>query len=241
MTELYLRVENLVSGYGDLTVLRDVALSASPGKITVVLGANGAGKTTLLSTITGVVKAQAGTIELLGQDVTRTPTHLRVRQGLALVQEGKRVFRQRTVEENLALGGRHLGRRDRAAAIEVAYRRFPVLKDKSRQKAALLSGGQQQMLAIAQALVPEPEVLMLDEPSAGLAPVIVKELLATVRTLRDEGKAVVLVEQLVGEALSVADQVLVLNRGHVVIDEPASAVTEDDVRAIYLGVGAMTT
>jgi branched-chain amino acid transport system ATP-binding protein len=235
MSDPLLHVEKVSSGYGDLRVLHDVTLSAWPGKVTVVLGANGAGKTTLLSTVSGILHADHGSIHLLDRDVTRTPAHIRARRGLALVQEGKRIFRQRTVHENLLLGGRRLGRRDRAAALQRAYERFPMLQDKAKQKVAMLSGGQQQMLAIAQALMPGPKVLMLDEPSAGLAPVIVKDLLATVRLLRDEGTAVVLVEQLVSEALSVADHVLVLNRGRVAIDSPAADVSPTAVRHIYLG------
>jgi len=238
MSEPILRVEGLHSGYGDLRVLHGVSLSAVPGRCTAVLGANGAGKTTLLSTIAGILRTGSGSIQLAGRELGRSPAHRRSELGLALVQEGKRVFHGRTVHENLLLGGRALRRRDRAAAVDRAFDRFPVLGDKSAQRAGALSGGQQQMLAIAQALMPEPEVLMLDEPSAGLAPIVVKDVLTTIELLKAEGKAVVLVEQLVAEALSVADRALVLDRGYIVIDRAAADVDADEIRQVYLGMRA---
>ena len=231
-----LRVENLSASYGDINVLFDVSLNVWSGKVTTVLGANGAGKTTLLSTIAGLLRAQAGTMTLDGTDLRRMRPYARVSHGLALVQEGKRVFHRRTVHENLLLGGYRLPRRARPKAVTSAYQRFPILFEKRNKPAGSLSGGQQQMLAIAQALVSGPRVLMLDEPSAGLAPIIVDESLATIRQLKAEGMAVVLVEQLVDKALRVADHVVVLQRGRAVIDRPADRVAEADLLDAYLGV-----
>lgn len=236
MTDPILEIERLHAGYGDLRVLHSVSLSAIPGRCTVVLGANGAGKTTLLSTIAGVLKAQAGSIRAAGRDLTRMPAHRRMDLGVALVQEGKRIFHQRTVLENLQIGGRSLSGPERVCAVERAFDRFPTLREKSAQRAGALSGGQQQMLAIAQALIPEPDVLMLDEPSAGLAPIIVKDVLSTVQRLKAEGKAVILVEQLVAEALSVADRVLVLDRGRIVIDRAVEDIDADEIKQVYLGM-----
>lgn len=230
-----LEVTGLTAGYGDIGVLSDVNLSAWAGSVTAVFGANGAGKTTMLSAITGLIPARQGKIMFDGADVTKVPAHLRAASGLGLVQEGKRVLRKRTVHENLQLGGYRLRRGERRLALEAAYERFPILKDKKDSKAGSLSGGQQQMLAIAQTLMPGPKVLLLDEPSAGLAPIIVTELLQSIAQLKREGMAIVLVEQLVGQAMSVADHVVALQQGDVVIDAPAASVDHAQLHAAYLG------
>lgn len=230
-----LEVAGLAAGYGDIGVISDIHLTARQGAVTAVFGANGAGKTTLLSTIAGLIPARAGTIQLDGSDITKAPAHARSAAGLALVQEGKRVLHKRTVHENLQLGGYRLRRSERRSAINGAYDRFPILMDKRDAKAGSLSGGQQQMLAIAQALMPGPRVLLLDEPSAGLAPIIVAELLRSIERLKAEGMAIVLVEQLVGQAMSVADHVIALQQGGVVIDAPASEVDNAQLHAAYLG------
>lgn len=230
-----LEVRGLAAGYGDLEVLRGVDLTAWEGHLTAVLGSNGAGKTTLLSTITGLLRARAGSVTLLGNNVTRTPAHLRSTRGLALVQEGKRVFHDLTVQQNLSLGGYRMSRTERRQAAALAYERFPILKAKRNDRAGSMSGGQQQMLAIAQALMPSPKVLMLDEPSAGLAPIVVSELLEAIKVLKADGVGIILVEQLVGEALSVADHVVVLQQGQVVIDQTADSVDERDLMDAYLG------
>jgi branched-chain amino acid transport system ATP-binding protein len=230
-----LEVSGLAAGYGDIGVLSDIDLTAWHGSVTAVFGSNGAGKTTLLSAITGLIAARAGTVLLEGQDITKAPAYSRAASGLALVQEGKRVLHKRTVHENLLLGGYRVPRSDRRAALEAAYDRFPVLRDKREAKAGALSGGQQQMLAIAQALMPGPRVLLLDEPSAGLAPIIVTDLLHSIADLKAEGMAIVLVEQLVGQAMSVADHVIALQQGRVVIDSPAAAVDSVQLHAAYLG------
>ncbi|WP_028473806.1 ABC transporter ATP-binding protein [Nocardioides alkalitolerans] len=235
MADEILTVSGLSVGYGDIGVLQDVGIRAWSGRVTAIFGANGAGKTTLMSAIAGLIPARSGSVVLAGRDLVAASANRRFVAGISLVQEGKRVFHQRTVEENLRLGGYRMGRRERAAGLDGAYDRFPVLADRRAARAGSLSGGQQQMLAIAQALVSQPKVLLLDEPSAGLAPIIVAELLGTISTLSSEGMAVVLVEQLVGQAMTVADHVIALQQGRVVIDSPAAGVDGDQLHAAYLG------
>ena len=210
-----LEVASITGGYGDITALWDVDLYANRGEVTVVFGRNGAGKTTLLSTIAGLLPCRGGRITFAGQDVTKAPAHLRSRAGIAMVQENKRIFRRRTVNENLVLGGHSLDRTALREAIELAYQRFPALAGRRKEPAGALSGGQQQMLAIGQALMPGPTLLMLDEPSMGLAPAIVSQMIDTVAQLKQEGLAIVLVEQLVTTAMSVADHITVLDQGRV--------------------------
>lgn len=241
MTTSMLSATGLHAGYGDIKVLRGIDLEVEPGRITAVLGANGAGKTTLLSTIAGIVPSTAGVVSLGEREVSHLPARRRARLGLAMVQEGKRVFHRRTVRENLLLGGAWLPKAQRLAGVERSLEMFPILEEMSHLGASTLSGGQQQMLAIGQALVPDPDVIMLDEPSAGLAPVIVKAVWQTIEELRAAGKAVLLVEQLVPQTLAIADRVLVLDRGHVVIDRDAHQVSEADVRDIYLRGGVATS
>jgi branched-chain amino acid transport system ATP-binding protein len=228
-----LEVCGLRAGYGDILAVRDVTLSVSPGKATVVLGPNGAGKSTLLLALAGIVKVSGGSITLDGAPLDSSPAHQRAASGLTLVEQGKKIFHRRTVEENLFLGGTWMSRAEMAVATEKAFERFPMLKTRRKQRASTLSGGQQQMLAIAQALIPGPKVIMLDEPSAGLAPVIVNELVVVVQQLKAEGTGVLLVEQLVDKGLSVADRVLVLERGRVVYSSDASGVTAESLHAAY--------
>jgi len=240
-----LEVQGLSGGYGDIQVLRDVSVATSSGTITVVLGRNGAGKTSLLSAIAGLLPTvSSGHITLEGVDLRRMTPYDRIARGLAFVQEGKRVFHRRTVEENLVIGGQTmphplLGLRRGSriqAAIEEAYERFPMLAERRHTPAGKMSGGQQQMLAIAQALMPGPKVLMLDEPSAGLAPSIAADVFALVTRLKGDGLAVLLVEQVVEQALAIADEVMVLEGGRVVARGPVSAFDDAAVvRDLYLG------
>lgn len=239
-----LNVAGLGGGYGDLTVLHDVNLEVESGHLQVVLGRNGAGKTSLLSAIAGLLPTvRTGTISIDGRDITGLPAHKRAASGIGLVQEGKRIFRKRTVEENLLLGtysskGWSMRSAPRKKALAAAYERFPILHDKRADRAGGLSGGQQQMLAIAQALAANPSVLLLDEPSAGLAPAIRTEVFQTVRRLRDEGLAVVVVEQLVDVALDVADSVAVLDSGRIVSSGPPEQYRDGELlQEIYLGSG----
>ena len=233
-------VQNLVAGYRDLRAVWDVSLRIYPRKITVLLGSNGAGKTTTLHAIVGLVKTLGGSVTFDGEDVADLPTYERIRRGVALVQEGKRIFKDRTVEQNLQLGGWCLPRprhKRLVGAIEKAYDRFPVLAERRKHLAGSLSGGQQQILAISQALIPEPRVLLLDEPSAGLAPIILQEILGTINSLRDEGLGVLLVEQLVDAALSVADDVSVIALGRSVFSRPLEHIEDRQViRDAYIGL-----
>ena len=237
-----LQIKGLGGGYGDLTVLYDVDLEVGAGTLQVVLGRNGAGKTSLMSAIAGLLpNVRTGSVSVNGRDVTSLPAHKRAAAGIGLVQEGKRIFRTRTVEENLLLGtysgpGWSMRSAHRKQALAAAYERFPILHDKRADRAGGLSGGQQQMLAIAQALAADPQVLLLDEPSAGLAPAIRNEVFDTARALRDEGLAVVVVEQLVDVALDVADTVAVLDSGRIVSTGPPEQYRDGELlQAIYLG------
>ena len=233
-----LAVEHVEAGYGGVVALQDVSITARPGTITAVLGANGAGKTTLLATISGLVRARKGRVALDGTDLTRRPPEEIVRAGVAHVPEGQAVITELTVEENLRVGGlwRH-GQAGRAAALADAYRRFPVLAGAKNRGAATLSGGERQILVIARALMASPKVLLLDEPSLGLAPRIVAQVMNLIQRLRDEsGLTVVLVEQNARSALAIADTGVVLNVGRVVAAEDAAVLAADEaLRQHYLG------
>jgi branched-chain amino acid transport system ATP-binding protein len=233
-----LAVEHVEAGYGGVIALQDVSITARPGTITAVLGANGAGKTTLLATISGLVRARKGRVALDGTDLTRRPPEEIVRAGVAHVPEGQAVITELTVEENLRVGGlwRH-GQAGRAAALADAYQRFPVLAAARGRSAATLSGGERQILVIARALMASPRVLLLDEPSLGLAPRIVAQVMNLIQRLRDEsGLTVVLVEQNARSALAIADTGVVLNVGRVVAAEDAAVLAADEaLRKHYLG------
>jgi branched-chain amino acid transport system ATP-binding protein len=233
-----LAVEHVEAGYGGVIALQDVSITARAGTITAVLGANGAGKTTLLATISGLVRARKGRVALDGTDLTRRPTEEIVRAGVAHVPEGQAVITELTVEENLRVGGlwRH-GQAGRTAALADAYRRFPVLAAARSRSAATLSGGERQILVIARALMASPKVLLLDEPSLGLAPRIVAQVMNLIQRLRDEsGLTVVLVEQNARSALAIADTGVVLNVGRVVAAEDAAVLAADEaLRKHYLG------
>jgi branched-chain amino acid transport system ATP-binding protein len=232
-----LAVEGLVAGYGQVTVLEAVSLAARPGTITAVLGANGAGKTTLLRTISGLVRPRQGQILIDGADLARRRPEDITRAGVAHVPEGQGVVTELTVEENLRLGG--LVRRGpaRAAALADAYQRFPLLAERKRRQAGTLSGGERQILVIARALMAAPRVLLLDEPSLGLAPRMVTQVMDLVRRLRDDaGLTVLLVEQNARSALAIADRGLVLNLGKVVAADDATTLSADvALRRHYLG------
>jgi branched-chain amino acid transport system ATP-binding protein len=237
-SEPLLAVEGLASGYGDLQVLWNVSLAVNAGEISVLLGRNGAGKTTTLRAIAGLNRVTSGRITMGGDDLKQVAAHARVKRGIGLVQEGKRIFRRRTVHENLLLGGYvlGLGRKKLKDRCDQNYERFPMLRGRAGTVAGALSGGQQQMLAIAQALMGDPTVLMLDEPSAGLAPSIVKEVFDLIANLRTDGIGVLLVEQAVEEAMRVADRFAVLDVGRVVVSGTADEAGDASViREAYLG------
>jgi branched-chain amino acid transport system ATP-binding protein len=236
-----LAVEDVVAGYGGAPVLDGVSIMIRPATITAVLGANGAGKTTLLRTITGLVRPRQGRITVDGVNLARRPPEAVARAGVAHVPEGQGVITELTVEENLRLGallrtGRK-GRASRPAALAESYQRFGVLAERRHQAAGTLSGGERQILVIARALMAQPRVLLLDEPSLGLAPRIVAQVMELVRGLRDEsGLTVLLVEQNARSALSIADRGIVLNLGKVVADADAGELLTDvGLRRHYLG------
>jgi branched-chain amino acid transport system ATP-binding protein len=230
-----LEVDSLTTDYGPVRAVDDVSLQVRPGAVTAVLGANGAGKTTLLRTISGLVRPSSGTVRVDGKDITRLRVDEIVRCGVAHVPEGRGVIAELTVAENLRLGG--LWRRRGAAPLQEMYDLFPRLLERRSQPASRLSGGERQMLSICRALVARPRVLLLDEPSLGLAPLLVAQIVALVRELADTLElAVLLVEQNARSALSIANRGMVLNLGHVVADMDAAQLAADErLRHAYLG------
>jgi len=233
-----LSVENLSVSYGAIRALEDVSLTADRGMITAVLGANGAGKTTLLRTISGLVKPSSGTVHFDDATLTGLPVESIVRHGVAHAPEGRGVIEELTVDENLKLGALQLtGHRERRAAMDEVHDLFPVLGSRRHTHAAMLSGGERQMLAIGRDLVARPRALLLDEPSLGLAPIVTAQLMALLRSLAESsGLTVVLVEQNARSALSVAQQAVVINLGRVVVTGSAADVAADsDLRHHYLG------
>ncbi len=230
-----LDVQDLVTDYGPVRAVDGVSLRVEAGNVTAVLGANGAGKTSLLRTISGLVRASAGRVSLGGEDITREPVEEIVRRGLAHVPEGRGVIGELTVEENLRLGG--LWRGKQSAPLTEMYELFPPLSERRSQPASTLSGGERQMLSLARALMGRPRVLLLDEPSLGLAPLISAQIMAMVRRQCDaHGLAVLLVEQNARSALSIADEGVVLDLGHVVAAESPEKLAGDvELRHAYLG------
>lgn len=239
MSDVLLEVSALQTGYGDLTVVRDVSLTVRAGEITVLLGRNGAGKTTTLRAITGLNRVTGGSVSYLGETLTDAP-HKRVARGISYVQEGKKVFRELTIEQNLILGGfsRRLGKRGLASSVDEIYQLFPILGSKRSLPAASMSGGQQQMLAIGQALMAKPKLLILDEPSQGLAPVIVKEVMERVHELKATGIGILLVEQAVQESVAIADEVTVIEMGRTTLAGAAADVSLEDLQRAYFGAVA---
>ena len=233
-----LQVDGLAAGYGAFLVLRDLALEALPG-LTVVLGPNGAGKTTLLKAIAGLIP-RTGRVLLDGAEIAAdAPTSALVRRGIALVAEGRQLFPQMTVAENLELGGWLIPAAERATRLERAFADFPRLAERRRQLAGTMSGGEQQMVAMARAMMSGPRLLLLDEPSLGLAPKMVDEMLVIVRRIADTGTTVLMVEQNVRKALAAADRGYVLERGRIVAAGPAAELARSRlVRQAYLGQGS---
>jgi urea transport system ATP-binding protein len=224
-----LEVSGLNVAYGESHVIRDVSLRVAPDEAVAIMGRNGMGKTTLLKSLIGLLPARGGSIRLGGADLTKLPSYQRVAQGLAFVPQGRMVFPFLTVEQNILSGAAKSGHRTVPAYL---YTFFPVLKDMRLRRAGNLSGGQQQMLAIARALISEPRVLILDEPTEGIQPSIIKEIAHTLNVLRAErGFAVVVSEQVLSFALELADRFLVIDRGRIVHDEARATLDQDKVRS----------
>jgi branched-chain amino acid transport system ATP-binding protein len=233
-----LKVAHLEVRYGDLIGVADVSLEVRPGSIVALLGSNGAGKTTTLNAIAGLVPASRGVIEWRGQSIARQPAYAIVRRGLALSPEGWRLFTGQTVEQNLRLGATPLADQKRVPGLlERVYALFPRLKERRRQRAGTLSGGERQMLALGRALMCEPSILLLDEPSLGLSPAIVESLYEALDRLHEQGLTLLIAEQSIQLALEVADYAYVLQTGHTVLEGPAERLSTDpQVQRIYLGV-----
>ncbi len=233
-----LEVRKLCTSYGPVQVLHEVDLAINAGELVAIVGANGAGKTTLLHSISAVEKATSGSIFLDSKDITRHPPHRIVRAGVCHVPEGRQVFAPLSVEDNLQLGA-YTHRKNRstvAAGIEHIYDIFPILRDKRQQTAGTLSGGQQQMLALGRALMGQPKLMLLDEPSMGLAPLLVEEIFGIIKQLNQQGVTILLVEQNARAALGIADRGYVLETGNVVMSDTATALLADDtISRAYLG------
>ena len=238
MSEPLLRVENLEAGYGDVQVLWGVSLSVPPRAMTTLVGANGAGKTTSLRAITGSIPPRAGQVFFKGEDVTRLPPHVKAARGLVLVPEGRQLFGEMSVEENLEMGAfASRARGSLAQRLEQVYALFPRLQERRRQKAGTFSGGEQQMLAIGRGLMSDPEVLIIDELSLGLAPVVVQLLLTKLKALKDAGLTILLVEQNVHLALALSDYAYVIAEGRGFAEGPSAKVAAmPEIRQAYLGL-----
>jgi branched-chain amino acid transport system ATP-binding protein len=233
-----LRLEGVDAYYGDLQALYDVSLEVEQGRVFALVGANAAGKSTTLRVISGLVTPRRGRVVLDGEDLSRIPAHGRVDLGIVQVPEGRRLFPFMSVAENLMLGA-HTPRARivREETLGYVYRLFPVLEERRDQLAGSLSGGEQQMCAIGRALMAKPRVLMLDEPTLGLAPVLVARIFETVRTINADGMTILLVEQNVRQALTLAERAAVLESGHLVLTGPApTLLTDDRLKRAYLGL-----
>ena len=231
-----LRIRNMRCGYGSLEVVKGLSLHVRRGEIVCLIGANGAGKTTLLKSIAGLLTPWSGVIQVDGHDHAGTPAWRGISRGVVLVPEGRQVFADMSVWDNLVIGGYR--NPDREVAIDGVLEQFPVLGERKAQTAGTLSGGEQQMLAIARALVARPKLLLLDEPSMGLAPLIVRDVLQIVERLRDQGVTVFLVEQNATAALAIADRGYVLDTGEITLEGDGTDLLENpEVKRAYLGKG----
>ncbi|MFC3293369.1 ABC transporter ATP-binding protein [Modicisalibacter luteus] len=231
-----LDVINLTTHYGPIQALDEVSLSVGHGEIVTLVGSNGAGKTTLLMSICGDPKPTRGTIRFENEEIQGLPTSRIMRSGLSVVPEGRRIFTGMTVEENLAMGGYYRDKHEIAESTEYVLALFPRLKERYHQRGGTMSGGEQQMLAIGRALMSRPRLLLLDEPSLGLAPIVIAQIFEIIEKLRDEGTTIFLVEQNAHRALSIADRGYVLEHGRVVLADSGKALlANDEVRRAYLG------
>jgi branched-chain amino acid transport system ATP-binding protein len=227
-----LKVENLKVSYGAIAAVKGVSFHVNEGEIVSLIGANGAGKTTIMHAISGLLKASEGTCEFIGQNISAMPPHKITALGLAQVPEGRRIFSKMTVTENLSMGAYLTGSKD----YQKIYSLFPRLYERRKQLAGTLSGGEQQMLAMGRALMCNPKMLLLDEPSMGLAPILVKDIFKIIRECNDAGVTILLVEQNANMALSISDRAYVLETGKVALEGSAEdLISNDDVKKAYLG------
>ncbi len=232
-----LRIEGLRAGYGDITILQGIDLKVEEGQIVALIGANGAGKTTTLRAISGLIETRSGRILFDGQPIHTWPSHRIVTAGLIQVPEGRHLFPQMTVQENLELGSFRRGRRERSQTLRSVFEFFPTLAERRDQFAGTLSGGEQQMLAIGRALMTRPRLLMLDEPSLGLAPLIVLNIFEIIQEIRKAGATVLIVEQNAVQTLSMADRGYVLENGRIVLEGSGTELLQNElVRTAYLGL-----
>lgn len=231
-----LKVSNMNVYYGNIYAIKDISFEVNSGEIVTLIGANGAGKSTILKTASGLLRSKTGSISFLGGEIGSLPPHEIVKQGLAHVPEGRRIFLRMTVQENLEMGSYTRPGPVKQESLENVYERFPRLKERLKQQAGTLSGGEQQMLAMGRALMSSPKLLMLDEPSMGLAPILVEQIFEIIRELRQSGVTILLVEQNARMALSIADRGYVLETGRILKGCAASELLlDDDVRRAYLG------
>ncbi len=234
---MLLKIENLSVFYGVIEAIKNISFEVNEGEIIALIGANGAGKTTILHTISGLVPAKSGSITFDGKEITKLPAHKIVKMGIAQVPEGRRIFAQLSVYENLKLGAfTRNNPAESAETLEMVYTRFPRLKERRNQIAGTLSGGEQQMLAMGRALMSKPRIMLLDEPSMGLSPILVSEIFDIIKSINQSGTTVLLVEQNAKKALSIANHAYVLETGKIVLGGKASDLINDEgVRKAYLG------
>ena len=231
-----LKVENMNVYYGAIHAIKGISFHVDQGEVVTLIGANGAGKSTTLQTVSGLLRSRTGSIQFCGESISNVPSHKIVEKGLAQVPEGRRIFLQMSVEENLEMGAYTQRSSGVEADLEKVYTQFPRLKERRRQIAGTLSGGEQQMLAIGRALMSHPKLLMLDEPSMGLAPILVEQIFDIIRQLHEEGTTILLVEQNAQMALSVADRAYVMETGKITLSGTgAELAASDEVKKAYLG------
>jgi len=232
-----LEVLGLNAGYGNVPIIHDLSMTVREASVTTLIGGNGAGKTTLMRVLSGLIDATSGVVRFQGRDITRSPPHDRVNSGLILIPEGRLVFPKMTVAQNLRLGAiTHRARASHAAMVKDVYARFPRLKERSTQLAGTMSGGEQQMLALGRGLMGKPRLLLMDEPTLGLAPIMVKQVFQAIEELRRDGFTILLAEQNARRALELADDAYVIENGRIKLSgHSADLMKSDDVRRIYLG------
>ena len=237
MAEIMLKIDNIHVYYGAIHALKGVSLEVHKGEIVTLIGANGAGKSTTLRTVSGLLAPKSGSISFLGENIAGMPAHEIVKHGISQVPEGRRIFAEMSVQENLEMGA--FTRKDKEGVekdFEIVYNRFPRLKERRKQQAGTLSGGEQQMLAMGRALMSRPKLLLLDEPSMGLAPLLIKEIFSIIEDINREGTTVLLVEQNANMALSIAHRAYVMETGRITLQGAAKELAaSEDVRKAYLG------